>query len=185
MKKSSDTKQQVKRLQKEVSALEATLAETYIATGTNPHVSVKVRKNQARFERIRKKGVSDKGIGHYFMQFDLTAKSEMVYVPLSIASGKKPTGFSYQIEGTGDSAVESAAVECRGDQVTQVTIGTLQFAKIPRGETATFRIQIKIQGAIGKVFAVTVYRLNYKLDIAETRYRQYRKEWQSDTVEFS
>jgi hypothetical protein len=177
--------QEIKKLTQQVNVLQAELTKTLAITGVDEYVTVKRGKNQARFERKKTKDEPDVGVGHYFMALDMTAKKQVVFVPLSIASGKKPAGFSYQIEGTGESAIARADVFVRGDEVTQVTIGTIVYAKIPVGSTATFRLQATMRGKIGKTYRLIIYRINYKLAVTDARYRQYQKEIHSDSLKFS
>lgn len=176
---------QIKKLQAELTKLQTQLTKAYAEAGVDPYIAIKVKKNQSRFERVRVKGASDRGVGHYFMVVDITAKKETVYIPLSIASGKKPTGFGYQIEGTAEGTIVTASVTCQGGEITQVTLGTLTYAKIPAGNVATFQIQIEIRGSIGKVYTLRIYRLNYKLHVTDARYHQYLKEIPSDRLKFS
>jgi hypothetical protein len=175
----------LKELNTKLQTLQGELTNVQKAAGIDSNISVKVKKDQARFERIKKKGEPDKGVGHFLIMVDITAKSGTILVPLSIASGKKPTGFIYQIEGTGEGMIANADVTVRGEGVTQLTVGTLLYAKIPQGSTATFRIQSTIRGKIGKTYKITITRINYKLTQTDPRYQQYIKEIVSDSVKFS
>ena len=91
----------------------------------------------------------------------------------------------YQIEGTGEGIITTADVTVRGEGISQVTLGTLLYAKIPVGNTATFRIQTTIRGKIGKSYKIIINRINYKLTLQDPRYQQYIKEIVSDSVKFS
>jgi hypothetical protein len=184
-KSSSQPTKQINNLTKEVSKLQAELAMVLKANGVDEYIAVKLHKNQARFERTKRKGEPDTAAGHYLMTLDITAKKQTVYVPLSIASGKKPTGFSYQIEGTGEGMIARADVECRGEGVTQVTLGTIVYAKIPTGKVGTFRIMVTIRGKLGKLYKLFIYRINYKLLVTDVRYQQYLKEIHSKSIKFS
>ncbi len=146
-------------------------------------VSMKIVKSQARFKRIKKDG-PDVGVGFYFLVLEVTAVKGSVLVPLSIASGKKTTGFVYQIEGTGTGSLSEASVEVRGEEVTQVTLGTLLYAKIPEGNVATFRIQVEIRGKIGKEYSVLIHQLNYKLSPTDARYKKFASEIRTRTLSF-
>lgn len=174
-----------KELNLRVTKLQKELTEVQKADDMNAYLMVKQRKSQSRFERVKVADGPDKGIGHYFMQLEITAAKETVVIPLSIASGKKVAGFMYQIEGTGEGSVSRASVEAKGDGVTQVTLGTLVYAKIPAHKTATVRIQTELRGNIGKVYACIFYRINYKLQVTDARYMQYTKEIHSETLRFS
>jgi hypothetical protein len=107
------------------------------------------------------------------MILDVTSKQGEVYVPLSIASGKKVTGFVYQIEGTGVGSLATADVEGKGAGVTQVTLGTLRYAKILQEKTASFRIQVDMKGKIGKEYSVLIHQINYKLSASDARYKKF------------
>jgi hypothetical protein len=175
----------LKELNSQLKALQGELVNANKAAGKDDNITVKIKKDQARFERIKKKDEPDKGVGHFLLMIDITAKSGDIYVPLSIASGKKPTGFIYQIEGTAEGMIANADVTVRGEWVTQITVGTLLFAKIPQGSTASFRILTTIRGKIGKTYKITITRINYKLNQTDPRYQQYIKEIVSDSVKFS
>jgi hypothetical protein len=137
------------------------------------YIEVVVTKSQARFKRIKNPKGADHGEGHFFMILDVTSKQGEVYVPLSIASGKKVTGFVYQIEGTGVGSLATADVEGKGAGVTQVTLGTLRYAKILQEKTASFRIQVDMKGKIGKEYSVLIHQINYKLSASDARYKKF------------
>lgn len=178
-------KQLVKVLSAQLKKLQAELAEANKIEGKDAYIGVKVKKNQAHFERIRKKGEDDKAIGKFYIDIDITAKKQDVFIPVSIASGKKPAGFMYQIEGTAEGKIATTHIRIRGDGVLQVTLGTLLYARIPVGKTASFQIQATIRGKLGKKYKIVFTRLNYKLDLTDARYLQYLKEIHSDSVSLS
>jgi hypothetical protein len=64
-------------------------------------------------------------------------------------------------------------------------VGTLLYAKIPAGKTASFEIRAEIRGAFAKKYQIVFTRLNYKLQLTDARYQQYLKEIPSDIVTFS
>jgi len=177
--------QVLRTLNAQLKVLQAELAVANKAAGVDDYLSVKRTKNDSRFERVRKKDEPDKAVGHYLLKLDITAKAQAVFIPLSIASGKKQTGFIYQIEGTGESSIVTAQVKSRGEEVTQVTLGTIVYAKIPPQKTAEFTIQVEIRGRVGKVYKFLIHRINYKLAVTDARYNQYLKEIPSDTLKFS
>lgn len=168
-----------------LTSLQKELAAANRREGIDPYVSVKVKRTDARFTRTKIKDAPDKAIGKYQLFVDIASKQVPVYVPLTIASSKKVTGFMYHIEGTGESSVESATVEVRGVGTTLLTLGTLEYAHIPAGGTATFRLDITIRGKIGKKYHIVINRLNYKLALADARYQQYLKPITSDSLKFS
>jgi len=183
---SSPTKGQiVKGLKGQVKKLQSELIAVNKASGIDEYIHVKVQKTQSRFKRVRNPKGADKVVGAYLLVLDITAKKEIVHIPISIASGKKATGFIYQIEGTAEGSISTANVTSKGDGVTQLTLGTILYAKIPMGKTATFRIQVEIRGKIGKMYTVVINRIHYKLNLRDVRYKQYLKEISSNTLRFS
>jgi len=177
-------KKLLKTLTSTLKKLQGDLVVAKRVEGIDEYIDVKVRYNDARFTRIKVENGKDKATGHYILDIAMTCKQGSVLVPLSIASGKTVTGFMYHIEGTGESAVASASVKVRGDGIQQVTIGTLEYCKIPAGKTATFRLQITIRGQIGKSYRIILNRLNYKLALSDARYQQYLKPIKSDQLRF-
>lgn len=184
-KKSTVPTAQLGELNAQLKKLQTELLLVTKASAIDKYLGVRRTKNESRFERIKKKDQPDGAIGHYVLILDITAKKETVFIPLSIASGKKQTGFIYHIEGTGDSSIISANVKCSGDGVTKVTLGTIVYAKIPPLKIGTFSVQIEIRGKIGKSYKFLIHRINYKLAVTEARYSQYTSEIMSDTLKFS
>lgn len=181
----ADNKKQLKGLQSELKKLQTALVQANKVEGKDAYIDVRVEKKQARFQTIRQKDVEDKASGNFFIIINITAKQEPVFVPLSIASGKKTAGFMYQIEGTAAGSIMSTDLKVSGEGVSQVTVGTLLYAKIATGKTASFRIQISIRGSFGKTYKIVFTRLNYKLQLTEHLYRQYLKEIHTNSVKFS
>ncbi len=178
------SKKLLKELTSQLETLQGELIKANKAEGIDAYITVKVDTNQAHFQRIKKKDVEDKAVGNFLLELAVSATQQPVFIPLSIASGKKPAGFLYQIEGTAEGMLAGASVTCRGDGVTQVTLGTLLYAKIPTGKTASFRIQATIRGKFGKTYKIIISRINYKLTLSDARYQQYFKEIVSDTINF-
>ncbi|HVU80022.1 MAG TPA: hypothetical protein VHD37_01520 [Candidatus Paceibacterota bacterium] len=136
------------------------------------HIFCTVQESQARLKRVHNPGGNDTGIGEFFIALDIIALQETVYVPISIASGKKPTGFVYQIEGTGEGSISTTDISCRGDGVSDITLGTLLYAKIPQGKTATFRISIQMKGNPSREYRILINRISYKLNPSDARYKK-------------
>jgi len=178
-------KKLVKDLNAQVKVLQTKLVQANKLEGKDDFIDVRVKKNQGRFERIKQKGVEDKAVGKFYIEILIKAKQKDVFIPTSIASGKKTAGFMYQIEGTAEGSISTADVRARGDGVSLVTLGTLVYAKIPPGKTASFEIRATIRGAFGKTYKIIFSRLNYKLNLTDARYQQYLKEIHSDSVKFS
>jgi hypothetical protein len=173
------------QLNRQLSILKKRLAATTAVGGAQAHLSIKKQKSQARFTRVRKEGSQDGAIGHYFITLDITAQGETVYVPLTIATGKKTAGFMYQIESTAEASVARAVVDASGKGVTLITLGTLVYVKILARTTVEFRIQVDIRGKLGKQYRLNFYRMSYKHVLTEARYQAYEKPMYSDTLKFS
>ena len=148
-------------------------------------LNVRIQKSQTRFKRVRNPEGPDIGIGNFFLLIDITASLEDIYIPLSIASGKKTTGFVYQIEGTAQGSISTTDISCSGKGVTQVTLGTILYAKIPKGMTATFRIVIEIRGRMNNSYAIGINRIHYKYNPSDARYEKYLKEIRSTNLKLS
>ncbi len=147
-------------------------------------IEIRVQKRQARFKRIRNPQGPDMGVGEFFLLVEITAVQVAVYIPLSVASGKKPAGFVYQIEGTGEGAIATTDISCKGDKITQLLLGTIRYAKIPPGETATFRLLVDIKGKIGKEYTIVINRIHYKHDPSDARYQKFLEEINTPTLKF-
>ncbi len=178
-------KKVLQKLKAELKVLQEALAAAHKREGKDPYIEVKVAKNQGRFQKIEQNGVADKTLGKFFLEIVITAKQETVYVPISAASGKKTAGFMYQIEGTAAGSIVGTEIKVRGEGVSQVTLGTLIFAKVPGGSSARFQIQATIKGDAGKAYKIVITRINYKLELSEVRYEQYLKEIHSDSIKLS
>lgn len=180
-----DRKKKLKELQAELKRLQAALADAQKREGKGAAIEVRVKKNQGRFERIRKKGAEDKAVGKYYLEIAVTATESEVFIPVSIASGKKVAGLMYVIEGTGEGSLATASVKARGEGISHVTVGTLVYAKIPKGATALFQIQAMIRGKFGKQYRLIITRLNYKFSVTDARYQQYLQEISTEKVVFA
>ncbi len=178
-------KKLLKELQAQLKELQDKLVHAHKREGKDAYIEVKIKKNQARFEKVKKKGVADKAFGKFYIEIDITAKQQEVFIPASVASGKKAAGFMYQIEGTAAGSIVTTEIKVTGEGVSQVTIGTLLYVKVPVGKTASFKIQATISGSFGKRYKLVFSRLNYKLQLTDARYQQYLKELHSNSVSFS
>ena len=177
-------KQLIKKLEAQVKKLQKELALVNTPIPEDQYIDVKIQKSQGRFVRVKKEKENDHGIGHYFLLIQVHAKSTDVYMPVSIASGKKSTGFVYMIEGTAEGNIVKTDISVRGEGLTQITSGTLKYAKIPKGKKAEFRIQIEMRGKIGKSYTIVIDRIHYKLAPSDARYKRADKTLRSRTVEF-
>lgn len=173
--------QALNELQKRVEKLQSKSKKVDIG---DDFISIKVEKSQATFKRIKVSGERDIGHGEFFLLLNITALKEDVYIPLSIASGKKTTGFMYHIEGTAEGDIYTTTLTGRGKGITKITLGTLLYTKIPAGKTAEFRMLIEVRGSTSKEFKVVINRANYKLDPTDARYKRLDVEIDSKLLKF-
>ncbi len=181
----STTSERIQALQEQVATLRAKLAKLTETPPTKDAVAIRVTKSSKHFKRIKNPDGPDTALGSFFLSISITAVADIVYLPLSVASGKKPAGFVYQIEGTKEAEIGSASVSSRGTKVTEVTVGTLRYAKIPKGATATFSVLIEMKGLMQNSYSITITRINYKHSPNDTRYTRYEKEITSGVLKMS
>lgn len=136
-------------------------------------LTVHVVKRNAHMRRVPGVHGAEAVKGTFLFVLEITAPVQAVYIPLSAASGKKPAGFVYQIEGTAEGAISTTDVSSKGEGVTQVTSGTLLYGKIPAGKTATVRVVIEMRGRVGKEYSIIIDHINYKGDPNDARYQKY------------
>ncbi len=148
-------------------------------------LKVSIQKTQKRFKKIKNPDGPDIGVAEFFLLLDVTALTETLYIPLSIASGKKPTGFVYQIEGTAKGDISTTNITVKGAGVTQITLGTLLYAKIPAQKKGTFRILIAIRGRMQNTYQIVINSINYKFDPSEARYKKFEKDLSSGTLKLN
>lgn len=151
---------------------------------TNP-LLIKVRDTKESIRRTRNPDGPDPVMGKFWFDIDITAVTRDIYLPLSIASGKKPTGFVYQIEGTALGSILTTDISYKGEGVTQVTLGTLVYCKIPVGKTAAFHVRIEMKGNLGKEYRVVIRQVNYKFDPGDARYQKSPQEIRSKMIKFN
>ncbi len=186
MKKLSRTEQAtLKNLKQQLTTLESNLLTAKRKEGIDDNLTIKVKKNKANYSKTKRDGAKDTVEGTFFILLTITAKANTIYVPISMASGKKQAGFMYQIEGTDTGAIGRASVDSRGEGVKEVTVGTIVYAMIPPKTTAEFRINVTIGGRVGQTYNIVINRINYKLSLDDTRYQQYLKPIVSDSVKFN
>lgn len=117
---------------------------------------------------------------------EITAKKFDVFIPLHSFWQETRGLYVPNRKVPGKGKIATADVTVRGDGVSQVTLGTLLYTKVPTGKTALFRIQATIRGKLkGQTYQVTINRINYKLTLSDVRYQQYLKPIMSDSVKFS
>jgi hypothetical protein len=169
---------QIKKLQKE-------LAEASAREGKDEYVKVKLGKNQGRFKRTKDAAGENIAEGHFYIEILITALLDPIFVPLSVATGKKVAGFMYHIEGTGEAAIRTTTIAVKGADISHVMIGTIRYAKIPPAKSALFQVQVQIRGSFGKTYHIVFSRINYKRSVHDQRYRQYTQQLESRRVTFS
>lgn len=147
-------------------------------------IQISLQKTQARFSKLRgMNGAKDLGLGKFLLLIDAQANKETLYIPISIASGRKSTGFIYQIEGT-SGATGIADISFQGKDATTVTSGSISYCKIPIGKTATFKILAEVTGKLGKSYKIVISRINYKLNPNDLRYKRYLTEISTESLKF-
>ncbi len=167
------------------SGMEVLLDEPTQTSAGDAQLFAKVTKSEAYFaKKTRAQDGRAAGQGQFNLVVDIIALQGAVYIPLSIASGKKPTGFIYHIEGSAQGALATAKITCKGEGVAQLTLGTLVYAKIPQGKTATFKMVVHIKGSPGKLYKVVINRINYKLDPSAARYKKLDTAIATKTLKF-
>lgn len=149
------------------------------------HTRIKVRDTNESFRRTKVKDGPDLVVGKFWFEIDITAVSKDIYIPLSIASGKKPTGFVYQIEGTVQGFILATDITCKGEAITQITLGTIVYSKIPAGMTGAFKIRVEIRGQVGKSYRVLIRQINYKFDPGDARYQKLLQNIHGKMLKFS
>lgn len=150
----------------------------------NEHLFFKIKESKAFAVLERDENGKTVSHGQFTLYLDIIALQQTLYIPTSLASGKKPTGFVYQIEGTAPGQIFTTDISCKGEGVSQVTLGTLLYTKVPQGKTATFRIYVDMKGGLNKTYSILINRINYKLNPSDARYKRFDVAIASKSVEF-
>lgn len=145
----------------------------------------KIIKAKASFKRIKDTKGPDHVIGNFLLEINITATDKAIHIPLSIASGKKATGFVYQIEGTDIGKIITTDIDSEGAGLTQITSGTIVYSKIPTSKTATFSIKITMKGKVGKTYGIVINTINYKFDPKDSRYQKFEIPLKSGVLKFA
>ncbi len=172
-------------MKKQLQSLEEELVTAKQLEGIDDYLGVRLLDTKLRFTRTSIEDGPDKALGVFRIGVEVAAKSAPIYIPLSITSGKTTAGFMYQIEGTGEASVASAAVTIATKNLTQISVGTLRYVMIPKGTKATLALEIAVRGKVGRYYDIVLYRVNYKLKTADTRYLQYLKPLRSKKFKFA
>ena len=148
---------------------------------------IQVTNRTKHFRKITDSKGNVLGEGTFSLHLVLTPATGTLYVPLSIASGKKPTGLVYLINGTGESSIVTAHVEIRdikASGVREILLGTIRYVEIPQGVTATLRVRLTMRGRIGKEYSVLIARMQYKTHLSDTRYQKEELALETDVLKF-
>ncbi len=118
--------------------------------------------------------------GSYVLFLDVTADKETIFLPVSIASGRKSTGFIYYTEGA-KVVGSNAEITVSGDGITMVASGTIPYCKIPVGKTAHFKIFADVDVESTRQYKFVISRINYKLNPNDARYKRFITEIGTDS----
>ena len=154
-------------------------------TTTEKHLLISVRDTKGSFKRKHVPDGPDPVTGKFWFTIDIKAASKDIYLPISIGSGKKLTGFMYQIEGTAQGSISTTDISCRGEGVTLITLGTIIYCKIPTGASARFRIRVEMRGQVGKSYRIAIHQINYKLNPSDARYQKSILDIHTKMLKFS
>ena len=150
-------------------------------------MTVRVVRTQSHFYKDklpRQEEYAGKGLGVYFMLFEITAGPDALYIPISIATGRKSAGFLYVVEGTGVGTPTVALLGKGGKDVTTVSSGTIVYTKIPQGKTATFVVNAEVIGQVERSYRVLVSTISYKTNPNDLRYKKFQVDIGTDTLLF-
>lgn len=151
---------------------------------SDTYITVVTQKTEAHFSAGYDRDRTDRlGVGSYFFNLTVTAHASTVYVPISIASGRKSTGFIYQVEGTGE-GTGTGSVDGRGDGVTTISFGSITYFKIPPERTVSFKILVQVTAPRKHSYKVVIGRVNYKLNTSDARYKRLITDIGTKAVKF-
>ncbi len=152
-----------------------------------PPMTVQIVKSQAHFYKHKLPRVAEyaeKALGTYFLSFEVTAGPDALYIPISIATGRKSAGFLYQIEGSAVGVPTAVIQEKGGKDITTVTSGTIVYTKIPPLKTASYILNAEIVGDIGKTYRILVNTISYKTNPNDFRYKKFHTELGTESLVF-
>lgn len=152
-----------------------------------PPMTVRVVRRQSHFYKNklpRQDAYADKGLGTHFLLFEITAGPDAIYIPNSIATGRKSAGFLYVVEGDDAGEPTVAIISKRGEGVTTVTSGSVVYTKIDPGKTGVFIVNAEVIGSLGSSYSVIVSTISYKNNPNDYRYKKFSTELKTDILEF-
>lgn len=152
-----------------------------------PPMTVHALRTQSHFYKDklpRQEEYAGKGLGSYFLLFEITAGIDALYIPISIATGRKSAGFLYVVEGTGVGTPTVALTGKGGSDVTTVSSGSIVYTKIPSGKTASFVLNGEIIGELERSYRILVSTISYKTNPNDFRYKKFQVNVSTDTLEF-
>jgi hypothetical protein len=142
-----------------------------------PPMVARVVRTQSHFYKNKLPKLSEyegKGLGVFFLLFEITAGPQALHIPISIASGRKSAGFLYLVEG-GSEGVSTAVIQAKGGKgVTTVTSGSVVYTKIPSGMTASFIVNAEIIGLLRENYKIVVSTISYKTSPNDFRYKKFQ-----------
>ncbi len=152
-----------------------------------PPMTVRVIRTQSHFYKSKlpsQEEYKGKGLGTYFLLFEITAGPDALYIPISIATGRKSAGFLYVVEGDGTGTPTALIQGKGGKEVSTVTSGSIVYTKIPGGKTAAFIVNAEIVGTTEHSYRIVVNTISYKTNPNEYRYKKFHTELGTDSLVF-
>ncbi len=119
--------------------------------------------------------------GRYFLAVEVQAVSNTLYIPISIGSGRKSTGFIYVIEGDTESK-STASVDYEGKGASIITSGSISYCKIPSGRMALFKVRANVYGTPGQKYKFSLSRINYKINPNDLRYKKFLTDLSTESI---
>lgn len=154
----------------------------------SPPLSIRIIRSQSHYYETklpRQEEYRGKGLGVYFLLFEVIAGLDAIYIPLSIATGRKSAGFLYVTEGDGKGVPSVALVSEGGEGVTTVSSGSIVYVKIPQGRSARFRMNGEIIGTEGVGYRILLTVLSYKTNPNDFRYKKFLIDLGTELLSFT
>ncbi len=152
-----------------------------------PPMSVRVVRTQMHFYKDklpRQAEYVGKGLGTYFLLFEITAGPDALFIPISIATGRKSAGFLYVVEGGGVGIPTALIQDKGGKEISIVTSGSIVYTKIPPGKTASFVLNAEIVGELERSYKLMVNTISYKTNPNDYRYKKFQSDLGTETLTF-
>ncbi len=152
-----------------------------------PPMSVRIVRRQSHFYKNKLPKVAEyagKGLGTYFLLFEIVAGPDALYIPISIATGRKSAGFLYVIEGNGTGTPTALIQGKGGKEISTVTSGSIVYTKIPAGKTATFIMNAEIVGELDRSYKIILNTISYKTNPNDYRYKKFQSDLGTEMLMF-